>query len=52
MNSPDPSKGADLRGAARLATDATAGLADLVVDATRPLDAVVDEVARWWADRG
>jgi len=30
MNSPDPSKGADLRGAARLATDATAGLADLV----------------------
>ncbi len=28
------------------------GLADLVVDATRPLDAVVDEVARWWADRG
>lgn len=29
-DSPRPSRGADLRGAARLATDATAGLADLV----------------------
>jgi len=30
MTTPLPSKGADLRGAARLATDATAGLTDLV----------------------